>query len=141
MTIAVGIEDRPAAAPQEGPWSSDWKLFGTPTFAEAMYAVSTILFAFTGTPYFFSIISEMREPKQYFKAMYVCQATVTTVYTVIGVVVYYYCGSYVASPALGSAGATMKRVSYGIALPGLLVSSMIVTHVSPRSIWFHLLSD
>jgi hypothetical protein len=62
--------------------------------------------------------------------MLICQATVCTVYLVIGVVVYTYCGSYVASPALGSAGPLMKKVCYGLALPGLLVSGTMVSHVS-----------
>lgn len=52
------------------------------------------------------------------------------VYVVIGVVVYYYCGSYVASPALGSAGKLLKRVCYGLAFPGLCVSTLLFVHVS-----------
>jgi len=62
--------------------------------------------------------------------MLICQGTVCTVYLIIGVVVYTYCGSYVASPALGSAGPLMKKVCYGLALPGLFVSGMMVSHVS-----------
>lgn len=96
-----------------------------------MSAVAMIIFAFSGTPAFFPIAAEMKNPKHYTRSMLVCQATVTTVYLVIGVVVYYYCGSYVASPALGSAGPLMKKVCYGIALPGLFVTQMIVCHVSP----------
>jgi hypothetical protein len=88
-----------------------------------------MVFAYAGTPAFFSIISEMRNPRNYTKSMVVCQSTVTAVYTAIGIVVYYYCGSYVASPALGSAGDLMKRVCYGLALPGLLVSTLILLHV------------
>lgn len=54
----------------------------------------------------------------------------TVIYLVVGIVVYYYCGSYVASPALGSAGALMKKISYGIALPGLVVTTGLFIHVS-----------
>jgi hypothetical protein len=54
----------------------------------------------------------------------------TAVYIAIGVVVYYFCGSYVASPALGSAGVLMKKVCYGLALPGLIVSTTLFIHVS-----------
>lgn len=54
----------------------------------------------------------------------------TVIYLFVGVVVYYYCGSYVASPALGSAGALMKKISYGIALPGLVVTTGLFIHVS-----------
>lgn len=129
LTIAVGVQDRPAAAPQTGPFKSDWKLVGDPSFTEAISALSSMVFAFAGTPAFFSIISEMRNPKDYTKSLIVCQSTVTIVYTVIGIVVYYYCGSYVASPALGSAGHLMKKVCYGLALPGLLVSCLILLHV------------
>lgn len=129
LTVAVGVEDRPSAAPQNGPYKSDWKLIGHPSFYEAISALSSMVFAYAGTPAFFSIISEMRDPKQYTKSMFVCQGTVTAVYTAIGIVVYYYCGSYVASPALGSAGNVMKKVCYGLALPGLLVSTLILIHV------------
>jgi hypothetical protein len=45
-------------------------------------------------------------------------------------VVYYYAGSYVASPALGSAGVLMKRICYGLVLPGLIVSTLLYIHVS-----------
>lgn len=129
VTIAVGIQDRPAAAPQQGPWSSDWKLVGEPTFTEAISAIGSIVFAYAGTPAFFSIVAEMKDPRQYTKALVVCQSTITVVYIVIGIVVYYFCGSYVASPALGSAGVTMKKVCYGLALPGLCIGTVLLCHV------------
>lgn len=130
-TIAVGIEDRPASAPQtDTPWASNWKAVGNPSFPEAMGAVSNLLFAYSGTPGFFSIVSEMRNPRKYSAAVLCCQAGVTIIYTVIGCVIYYYCGSYVASPALGSTGGLVKKIAYGFALPGLMVTRTIVTHVS-----------
>lgn len=94
-----------------------------------MSAIATIIFAYSGTPGFFAIAAEVREPTHYTRSMLICQATVFTVYLIIGVVVYYFCGSYVASLALGSAGELTKKVCYGIAMPGLLVTSMIVCHV------------
>ena len=72
----------------------------------------------------------MRNPRQYTQAVLVCQSFVTAMFTVIGCVVYYYCGSYVASPALGSAGGTIKKICYGLALPGLIVTLTIVAHVT-----------
>jgi hypothetical protein len=71
----------------------------------------------------------MKDHKDYFKALSLCQFVMTSIYIAIGVVVYYYCGSYVASPALGSAGVLMKKICYGLALPGLLASVILVTHV------------
>lgn len=103
---------------------------GNPSFREAVTAVSSIIFAFSGTPAFFSIVAEMRDPTQYNKSLLLCQSVVTTVYTIIGCVVYYYCGVYVASPALGSAGGTIKKIAYGFAIPGLIATTVITVHVS-----------
>lgn len=129
MTIAVGIQDRPDAAPQTGPWTSDYKIVNSPSFAKGIAAICQLTFAFTGTPFFFPIVCEMRDPRHYTKSLAICQSVATVIYIVIGVVVYYYCGSYVSSPALGSAGKLIKQIAYGIALPGLFVTSTISTHV------------
>lgn len=109
---------------------SDYKITNSPTFTKAISACSSLVFAYAGTPAFFSIVSEMRDPRQYTKALIICQSVVTVTYITIGVVVYYYCGSYVASPALGSAGVLLKKICYGLALPGLIVTTLLVTHVS-----------
>lgn len=132
MTIAVGVQDRPAAAPQDLPFVADYHITNSPSFVKAMSAISSLVFAFAGTPAFFSIVSEMRDPKEYTKSLLVCQSVVTITYITIGVVVYYFCGSYVASPALGSAGPLMKKICYGLALPGLIVTTLLVTHVRFR---------
>jgi amino acid permease len=134
VTIAVGIQDRPAAAPQEGAWNADYRIVNNPSFSEAITAISSLVFAYAGTPAFFSIVSEMRDPRYYARSLLICQGGVTAIYITIGTVVYYYCGSYVASPALGSAGAVVKKVSYGFAMPGLIATTMLVIHVCPLQI-------
>ncbi|KAJ5082990.1 amino acid transporter [Penicillium argentinense] len=139
VTIAVGVQDRPSAAPQDGIWVSDYQITASAPFSESITAVSSLVFAYAGTPSFFSIASEMRDPRQYTKSLMICQSVVTGVYLAIGCVVYYYCGSYVASPALGSAGPTMKKISYGFALPGLLVTTMLVIHLPGKYIFLRLL--
>jgi len=102
VTIAVGMQARPSAAPQMRICVSGYKLVASPRFADAIASVSSIVFAYADTPAFFSIVSEMREPPQYTRSLIIFQTVVTPVYLAIGCVVYYYCGSYVASPALGS---------------------------------------
>ncbi|KAE8144557.1 putative amino acid transporter [Aspergillus avenaceus] len=140
VTVAVGLQDRPPTAPPtDTVWVSDYKVVGHPSFTEAITAVSALVFAFSGTPGFFAIVSEMRNPRQYTWAVIACQTGVTTVYAIIGSLIYYYCGSNVASPALGSAGGTVKKVCYGLALPGLMVTTTIVTHIPAKYIFIHLL--
>ncbi|KAE8135115.1 transmembrane amino acid transporter protein-domain-containing protein [Aspergillus pseudotamarii] len=139
-TIAVGIQERPSAAPKgDGPWVSDYKLVGNPSFVEAITAVSSIVFAYAGTPGFFPIAAEMRDPSQYTRSLLICQTALTSIYIAIGTVIYYYCGSYVASPALGSAGTLIKKVAYGIALPGLVASTVIVLHFSSKYLFVRIL--
>jgi len=140
LTIAVGVQDKPADAPvTPGPYKSDYKLFGDAAPAEAFASLSSIVFAYAGTPAFFNIASEMREPRHYTRAVIICQSVMTAVYIAIGCVVYYFCGSYVASPALGSAGPTMKKVCYGLALPGLIVSTTLFVHFASKYFFMRIL--
>ncbi|KAF2019519.1 hypothetical protein BU24DRAFT_386456 [Aaosphaeria arxii CBS 175.79] len=139
VTIAVGVQDRPAAAPSSGPWKSDYKLFGGPKFLDAASAISSLVFAYAGTTTFFAIAAEMREPKHYAKSLTVCQILVNSTYVSIGIVVYYFCGSYVASPALGSAGPLLKKVAYGIGILGVFVSAVLLSHVTAKYIFVRLL--
>lgn len=72
----------------------------------------------------------MREPRLYHRAMLLSQVFVTLIYCVIGSVVYWYCGQFVSQPSLGSAGTVMKRVAFGLAIPGLFFSVILWVHVS-----------
>ncbi|KAL4883601.1 putative amino acid transporter [Aspergillus karnatakaensis] len=137
VCIAVGLQDKPATAPE--PWIPDYQIIAHPSFTDGITAVSNLVFAFSGTPGFFAIVSEMRDPRQYTRAVLICQGSVTAVYIAIGCVVYYYCGSYVAAPALGSAGQLIKQICYGIALPGLVVTTTICSHVPAKFIFVNLL--
>ena len=66
---------------------------------------------------FFSFISELKNPKDFPKALALLQVSDITMYIVVAVVVYCYGGNDVASPALGAAGPVVKKIAYGIAIP------------------------
>lgn len=72
----------------------------------------------------------MKDPHKFTKPVLSTYAFLTSFYVVVGSVVYFFCGQYVASPALGSAGLFLKKVCYGLALPGLCASLTIFNHVS-----------
>lgn len=97
-----------------------------------MSALSTLVFSYCGVVAYFSVASEMRDLRDYPKAAVIANAVVTGTLLTIGIVVYYHCGTFVASPALGSAGPLLKKISYGVALPGVIITGTIVTHVSLR---------
>ncbi|RSM01842.1 hypothetical protein CDV31_011192 [Fusarium ambrosium] len=83
VTIAVGIQDRPSDAPPGGIWVSDYKLFGSPSFTKAISACSAIVFSFSGTPGFFPIAAEMRDPSKYTRSLLICQSFVTAITIVV----------------------------------------------------------
>jgi hypothetical protein len=139
LTIAVGVQERPDLAPQVGPWSKDLKITTAAEFGTAMSAINSILFAYAASPTYFGIVSEMRDPRTYKKAMCLSMVLLWITYTVIGVVVYYFCGQYVSSPALGSAGHVMKKVCYGIAIPALLVTLCIYSHLAAKYFFVRIL--
>ncbi|CAG8927364.1 unnamed protein product [Penicillium salamii] len=139
VTIAVGVQDRPAGVPSNVDWSSDFEIVKSPKFSQAVSSISTFVFAYAGTPVFFPIVAEMRDPRHFTRSLLLCQSIVTATYVTVGCIVYYYCGSHVASPALGSAGKLIKQISYGIALPGLFVSSTLNTHVASKHVFVRLL--
>ncbi|BGP32910.1 hypothetical protein JCM10296v2_004695 [Rhodotorula toruloides] len=141
VTIAVGAGGRPSLAPQEGPMDLNIVIWGHPSFADAMNAIGNLVFAYAGTAAFLPIACEMRNTRDYGKAVITCQTFVTVFYIVIGVVVYCYAGQYVASPALGTAGVLLKRISYGLALPGLLAAAVIYTHLPAKWLFVRFLRN
>lgn len=140
-SVGVTQVDRPAAVPQEGDFDLGYHVIGNPTFVEGITAAATIFCSGAGTSAFLPVISEMRKPRDYNKAVYVCMGIVTASYLTFSLVVYRYCGKWVASPSLGSAGEVVKKVSYGIGLVGLLVSACIFVHVAAKYIFVRILRN
>ena len=124
--------DRPAAAPQTGDYELGYHVIAHPTFAAGITSVATIFSAGAGTSAFIPVISEMRKPRDYNKAVYLSMAIVSASYLTFSLVVYRWCGQWVASPSLGSAGDTLKKVAYGIGMIGLLVSACLWIHTAPK---------
>lgn len=101
VVIGVTTRDRPAAAPQTGDFELGFYAIAHPTFIAGMSASATIFVSSAGTSAFLPVISEMRNPKDYNKAVYACMAFVNAAYLAFSLVVYKWCGQWVASPSLG----------------------------------------
>jgi len=141
VVIAVTTLDRPAAAPQSGPFDLGYVVIGHPTFIAGITASATIFVSSAGTSAFLPVISEMRQPRDFRKALYSCMAIVQSSYLVFSLVVYRWCGQYVASPSLGSAGPTVKKVSFGIGMIGLIVSACLYLHVAAKYLFVRILRN
>ncbi|KAF2086299.1 neutral amino acid permease [Saccharata proteae CBS 121410] len=141
VVVAVTTLDRPAAAPQTGPYELGYYVIAHPTFVAGMTASATIFVSSAGTSAFLPVISEMRNPKDFRKALFVCMGFVTAAYLSFSLVVYRWCGKWVASPSLGSAGPTLKKVSYGVGMIGLIVSACLYLHVAAKYVFVRILRN
>ena len=141
VVVAVTTRNRPAAAPQTGPYELGFHAVGNAAFSGGIVATNTIFISSAGTSAFIPIIAEMKKPSDFRKSLYICMAFVTASYLTFALVVYAWCGEYVASPALGSAGPTVKKVAYGIGLIGLAVSGCLYAHIAAKYLFVRILRE
>lgn len=141
FTVAVTQQDRPAAAPPTGAFDLGYTAIAYPTFAVGITATLNIFISGSGSSMYLPIISEMRRPTDYRKAALVAGVLVGALYLSLSLVIYRYCGQWLSTPAFGSAGPLFKKISYGVALPGLVVGMGIYSHVAAKYLFVRVLRD
>ncbi|PYI18137.1 hypothetical protein BO86DRAFT_389555 [Aspergillus japonicus CBS 114.51] len=104
------------------------------SFTDAFIAITNIVFAYSFALCQFSFMDEMHTPKDYIKSIWSLGIIEIVIYTLTGAIIYAFVGQDVASPALTSAGHTLSRVAYGVALPVIFISGSINTVVLGRMI-------
>ncbi|CAG8896817.1 unnamed protein product [Penicillium egyptiacum] len=105
---------------------------------QAFSAVTNIVFAYCAHVAFFGLLAEMEEPKDFPKALIMLQTFEVIFYTIAAVVIYYYVGQEVTSPALGSAGPILKKVAYGIAIPTIIGAGVVNGHIGLKYIYVRM---
>lgn len=87
---------------------------------------------------FFSFISELKNPREFPKALALLQICDITMYLIVAIVVYRYSGNGVVSPALGAAGPLVKKIAFGLAIPTIIIAGVIYGHVASKYIFIRL---
>ena len=139
FTVAVSQVDRPAAAPED--FELGFVAIAYPTFILGMVASVNIFIFSAGTSMFLPVISEMKRPQDYRKACIWSGVIIGLMYLVFSLVIYRYCGIWLSTPAFGSAGTLIKKISYGIAMPGLLIGVGIYQHVPAKYLFVRFLRN
>lgn len=103
-----------------------------PTVHDACLAIANIIFAYAGHVAFFTLFSELRDIKDFPKALSLLQMCEVVMYTISAIVIYLYVGAVVTSLALSFGGILFRKISYGIAIPTvrLLYSAVTSTQTS-----------
>ena len=147
--IFAGIERHPAGfdTPGGGPTGL---LTGNPivlvipaagtTFVSGMNAFLNISYTFIGQITIPSFIAEMKNPKDFPKALWAVTISEIIVFSLVGAVVYAYTGTqYNTSPAFGSLGNEIyKKVSFSFMIPTLIFLGVLYASVSARFIFFRI---
>lgn len=141
VVVGVTLTDRPAAAPAEGDFEFGFNVVAHPGFAAGVTAAATIFISSAAGPVYLPVIAEMKRPQDYRKAVLPVGVIVGAIYLSVSMVVYYYCGQWIATPSLGSAGPLIKKIAYGIAMPSLIVSAGIFNHTAAKYAFVRLLRN
>jgi hypothetical protein len=141
-TIFAGIEDHPAGWPDLGPI----EVLAVPakgtTFVQGMNAFLNISYTFIGQITLPSFIAEMKEPRDFPKALWAVTICEIIVFGIVGSVIYAFTGTnYVTAPAFGSLGnEVFKKVSFSFMIPTLIFLGVLYASVSARFVFFRFFS-
>ena len=133
MVTMIGVS---ITKPSQGKPIALWA--PAPSFHEAFLAVANIVFAYAGHVAFFSFMSELKDPNDFPRALCLLQASDISMYTVTAIVIYYYAGSSVASPAMDSASNVVRKVAYGVAMPTIVIAGVVNGHVAVKCLYVRL---
>lgn len=122
--IATGVQAHDAPGGLSAVNWSVWTPDGV-TFYQAFLSTTNIIFAYSFAICQFSFMSEMHTPRDYVKSIWALGLIEIFIYTLTGALVYAFVGADVKSPALLSAGTTVSRIAFGIALPVIFISGSI----------------
>lgn len=108
------------------------------SLAAGSSAVSEMIIAFTGHIAYFHFLTEMRRPRDFPKALAMQQSIAISFYITVAVVIYYYAGQDVKSPALGSASPLIRKIAFGIAAPTIVIAGVINANVAAKNCYMLL---
>jgi hypothetical protein len=110
------------------------------TFVAGMNAFLNISYTFIGQITLPSFIAEMRNPKDFPKALWAVTIAEIFVFGIVGSVIYAYTGNnYNSAPAFGSLGNELyKKVSFSFMIPTLIFLGVLYASVSARFIFFRV---
>lgn len=140
--IFAAIQDHPfdydAAVPVQ------WNLWPKPgtTYVNAMVAALNIVYTFVGQITYPSFIAEMKNPRDFRKAVYAISVCQIVLYVIAGSICYVYVGdAYITSPAIGSLTRTYKIVAFSFMIPTLIFLGVLYAAVSARFLFLEVIFE
>ncbi|RBQ64876.1 hypothetical protein FVER14953_07486 [Fusarium verticillioides] len=141
-TAFAGAQGNPAGYPEMGePIISIWTP-KTTTLVTGMSAFMNMSYTFIGQTTIPSFIAEMRDPRDFPKALWACTMAEIVTFSVVGSVIYVYTGNqYMVTPAFGVLTDTYKKVSYSFMVPTIIFVGCLYASVTGRFVFFRMFKD
>ncbi|GAP89231.2 putative n amino acid transport system protein [Rosellinia necatrix] len=150
--IFAGIESHPAgynSVPTTDPLTGKALPYGAPivtilplattTFVSGLNAFLNISYTFIGQITLPSFIAEMKEPKDFPKALWACTILEIIVFSIVGGAVYAYTGNqYMTSPAFGSLQPIYKKIAFSFMIPTIIFLGVLYASVSARFVFLRI---
>lgn len=139
-TIFSGIEDHPAGYPKFG----EPRVLAIPekgtTFVAGMSAFMNISYTFIGQITLPSFIAEMKNPRDFPKALWAVTIAEVILFSLVGAIIYAYTGTqYYTAPAFGSlSNEVYKKVSFSFMIPTIIFLGVLYASVSARFMFFRI---
>ncbi|KAJ7851964.1 transmembrane amino acid transporter protein-domain-containing protein [Mycena leptocephala] len=138
--IFSGVQSHPAGfTPELGvPIVTSIPVPGT-TFVLGMSAFLNISYTLIGQITLPSFIAEMKEPRDFPKALAAVTICEVVVFTLCGAIMYHYVGNqYITAPAFGSLTPTFKKIAFSFAIPTIVYLGSLYSSVTARFVFFRI---
>ncbi|KDQ07034.1 hypothetical protein BOTBODRAFT_181088 [Botryobasidium botryosum FD-172 SS1] len=112
------------------------------TFVTGMSAFLNITYTLGGQIAIPSFIAEMKNPKDFPKALWAVTIAEIIVFNICGAVMYHYIGvQYVTAPAFGSLTTTYKKVAFSFTIPTIIFLGSLYSSITARFIFFRIFQN
>lgn len=101
----------------------------TPDFITQVQAMLNISYSLIGQITIPSFIADMKKPTDFPKALFTVGAIEMVIMLAFGVEFYVFAGQYTKAPAIGSLKGVYAKISYGLAIPAVVVIGVIYASV------------
>ncbi|KAG5637470.1 hypothetical protein H0H81_004441 [Sphagnurus paluster] len=139
--IFSGVQSHPAEYTGSLPNVTAFPVGGT-NFIARMSAFLNITYTFIGQATIPSFIAEMKNPKDFPKALWAVTIAEVITFTLCGALVYHFVGNqYMTAPAFGSLQPVLKKISFSFALPTIVFLGSLYSSVTARFIFFRIFKN
>ncbi|GJQ09135.1 hypothetical protein GpartN1_g926.t1 [Galdieria partita] len=110
------------------------------SFSSCLVSIMDVIFAYAGHLAFFNFIAEMRDPKDFSRALFGLQITDMTIYLLTGTIMYAFGGGSLTSPIISTVrSSTLRQIAYGLATPMIIIAGVIYAHIAAKFLFFRLI--